>query len=208
MAEQRFVAGSMGPWLYNDADEYPSQYGSFEGETMESFITTGQGRVMGTPTHEEHVIRLKDFSSVVPLNKVQPDSLSVVTGSLASGTVDDTKVWNDGNNIAVDEAASTPGYDVQFTFENVTDIKEIATSVHYSGTSTHRVELQIYNYIDTAWETVTQIVTGLGYSLVSVNFPADSDDYISSSQSKIRFYHVSAGNASHDLYVNYIGILQ
>lgn len=209
MPQKKFVAGSMGPYLYNDDDAYPSHYGDpFAGEYMQAFFSEGQGKILEAPTEDEHVVRLVDLAGAVPLGKITATSMSVVTGTLTSGTVTDTQVWNDGNEVNVTEAASTPGYDVQFTFDSLTDVKGILTSVFYDGASTHQVELQIYNYDTTSWETVTQIAFSLGYNLVSVVLPVDSADYMSSGEAKARFYHISAGNASHNIYINYIAILQ
>ena len=74
---------------------------------------------------------------------------------------------------------------------------------------THQVELQIYNNNTTTWDTIVQVPSSLGYNTRYVNFPLPSDkDYINASmQSLVRVYHVNGGNASHDIYIDFIAIL-
>lgn len=137
-----------------------------------------------------------------------PASVSVVAGGTPVGTVSGAQTWNDSTVYQVPEVAATPGFDVQFTFTNVQRITHIASNVRYSGSLTHQVEWQIYNNTDAAWETITQVTNGMGYNYRYVDFPNDFRDYINTSkETLVRLYHVSEGNAAHNVYVDYIALV-
>ena len=142
-------------------------------------------------------------------NILTPVSVNVVAGGAPVGTVANVQTWNDGNVYQVPEVAATPGFDIQFTITGVRKIARVSSNIYYAGTSTHQVELQIYNNNTTTWDTIVQVSSSLGYNTRYVNFPLPSDkDYINASmQSLVRVYHVNGGNASHDIYIDFIAIL-
>ena len=140
---------------------------------------------------------------------IVPASINLVAGGVAVGTVSDTQIWNDGNVYQVPEVAATPGFDIQFTITGVRKIARIASNIFYDGTATHHVELQIYNNTTTNWDTLIQVPSSLGYNLRYFDFPLGHDkDYINATmQVLIRLYHVTGGNASHDIYVDYLAVI-
>jgi len=212
MTKQRFMAGTLGPYVYDDEDQYSPSNDYFGGEFRESFITTGQGRVMGEPTHPEHVLRLKDLSgpdAVLITEFLTPTSINKVTGGTATGTVTDVQTWNDGSFYTVREATGTPGFDIRFTIPNVEHFERISTNLYYSGTLTnHRVELQIYNVDLSTWQTIYQLPIRNYFNLRDIHFPGDVTDYIDGSDNVLlRLYHVTAGNTSHYIYTDYIAII-
>jgi len=140
-----------------------------------------------------------------------PTTQTVVTGTLSSGTVSDVQTWQDGNEVHITEVTGVPGFDVQYTFPNVTSIAEIMVGFYYVGSSTHDCVVEIYDDTNAVWkELLSQSGTGLSHNLRYVAFP-DTDnmsDYINgSSEVKIRFYHPQTGNASHDLYIDYMAVI-
>ena len=141
------------------------------------------------------------------------NSMSVVTGTLTSGTVTDTQTWQDGNIVDVTEVTGVPGFDVQFTFTSVTDFCEIGISAYYVGSATHVAEIQIYDYTNTTWRTLYTLPgTSMGFNYRFSDLPIPvatrQADYINGSDEVlIRFYHPTTGNASHDLYIDYVSIV-
>ncbi len=140
-----------------------------------------------------------------------PTTQTVVTGTLSSGTVSDVQAWQDGNEVHISEVTGSPGFDVQYTFPNVTSIAEIMVGFYYVGSSSHDCQVQIYDDANTTWkELLSQSGAGLSHNLRYVAFP-DTDnmaDYINGSDEvKVRFYHPTNGNASHDLYIDYMAVI-
>lgn len=135
-------------------------------------------------------------------------SVSVIAGGTPVGTIAGVQEWDDGSVYQVPETATTPGYDIQFTFSDVGKINYIASNIHYNGLSTHQVEVQIYDVTATQWKTLFQVPSSLGYNYRFIDFKKDEVDFIDSSkQAKIRLYHVSGGDATHNVYIDYLAIV-
>ena len=135
-----------------------------------------------------------------------PSSVSVVTGGTATGTVAGVQALNDGSEYGVMEVSGTPGFDIQFSITGVLDFSYIATNIHYDGSTTHFVTLEIYNVSSTTWEAVTIVPPSSTYNLRFVAWPHSSADYIDSGTVKIRAYHATSGVPSHDIYFDYIAV--
>ncbi len=138
-----------------------------------------------------------------------PAVQTVNTGTLSSGTVSDVQTWQDGNEVHITEVTGVPGFDVEYRIDNVSTFSEVMVGFYYVGSSTHECQVQIYDDTNTAWkELLSQSGAGLSHNLRYVAFPDDPADYINSSdQVKLRFYHPQNGNASHDLYIDYVSII-
>jgi hypothetical protein len=136
--------------------------------------------------------------------------MTVTTGTLASGTVTDTQTWADGNAVNVAEVTGVPGFDVRFTFTNITDFCRVGISAYYTGAiASHYCEVQIYDVTNTTWRTLWTFTGSNGQNYRFSDIPTDTiSDYIDGSdQVLIRFYHPTSGNASHDLYIDYVSII-
>lgn len=137
------------------------------------------------------------------------DSMTVTTGILDSGTVSDTQTWADGNFVSVSEVTGIPGYDVRFTFTNVIDFCFIGISAHYEGA--HYVEVQMFDDANSTWRVLWTFQDGDGFNYRFSDLPVSTttrQDFINSSNEvKMRFYHPSSGNASHDIFIDYVSII-
>lgn len=60
MAEKKLYIGTVGPFLYNDADPIDDDDGDFVGETHRGLVTDGQLIVEESPTDPSHVMRKVD----------------------------------------------------------------------------------------------------------------------------------------------------
>ena len=138
-----------------------------------------------------------------------PSTQTVNTGTLTSGTVSDVQAWQDGNEVHITEVSGVPGFDVEYRIDNVSDFCEVMVGFYYVGSSTHDCKVQIYDDANTTWrELLSQSGAALSHNLRFVAFPVASTNYINvSNQVKIRFYHPQSGNASHDLYIDYVSIV-
>lgn len=142
---------------------------------------------------------------------ITPTTQTVTTGTLTAGTVTDVQTWSDGNEVNVSEVAGIPGFDVRYTFASVANFCEIGISAYYNGSATHNCEVQIYDDTNAVWKLLFSFPgNGLAHNYRFANFPdiANVSDYINGGdQVIIRFYHPQTGNASHDLYVDYVSII-
>jgi len=136
-----------------------------------------------------------------------PSSMTVTAGTLDSGTVADLDA-QDLTYVSVSEVAATPGFDISFTFYNVRNIYDILWFGRYEGTSTHVVTVQLYNYAETRWDSIGQAFSSTASTWHSYKVDFDRAKYINSTtqQAQLRFYHHSAGNPAHDIYIDYIAL--
>lgn len=133
-------------------------------------------------------------------------SVTLNTGSSAS-VVADLQTMLDGNVYHIDEVAGVPGFDLEVNFTSIAEISAIYWRAYYNGTATHGCRVQLYNYNTTTWDTYfTELGDELDYSVHFIPVQDDSD-YISSGNAKIRFYHTESGNASHDMYIDYVALV-
>jgi len=157
---------------------------------------------LGGLTDDDHTIYAK---AAATRYNYSPSSVTVNTGT-GSGVVANVSDMFEGDTYDVAEAASTPGFDVEFAFSSITVLpRKLVIRAWYNGTSTHGVGIDIYNYDTTAWDRFHSFLGDhLDYVQFCIDIPSATNYVDGSGNAKIRFYHFSAGNASHDIYIDYI----
>lgn len=140
-------------------------------------------------------------------------SMTVTTGTLTAGTVADTQVGGDGNSVNVTEVTGVPGFDVRFTFTDISNFCRVGISAYYTGAvASHFAEVQVYDDTNATWRTLWSFANGNSFNYRFSDIPVDRttvlDDYINASNEVlIRFYHPTSGNASHDLFIDHMSII-
>jgi len=134
-----------------------------------------------------------------------PSSLTVVTGGTPVGTITDLQTLNDGNEYNLPELAGTPGMDLECDFTGVTSIRGILLNARYTGSSSHEVTVRLKNYTggDDIFIRMSSTTTN-NYRTVLI---PDDTNYISGGAAQISFYHGISGVPAHDLYIDYVAIL-
>ena len=147
------------------------------------------------------------YEDTRPTGFIAPASIDAVTliGTL-TGTVSDVQSLNDGNVLIVNEVSGAPGILCDMEFSNVSTIRGIVFKGYYSGSASHWVEIQLYNYITTTWDIFMTFSDGNGMNYRYIEIP-DGSPYISDGNSIMRAYHPSAGTPTHDLFIDYVALL-
>jgi hypothetical protein len=139
-----------------------------------------------------------------------PSSITLNTGTYVSGSVSDVQTMFDGNTYHVDEVTGAPGFDIEFNFTGIDrNPRYVVSRWIYDGSSTHYVTIDIYNYTSTSWDQIRMFKTSEAYySSLTMYLPTNvNGDYVDGSgNAKIRFYHHTSGNASHDILIDYVGL--
>jgi len=134
-----------------------------------------------------------------------PASVALNAGSNTAGDVDSVAAMLDSDTYDVDEVAATPGFDMEFTFSGVVAFTGVRVRCLYNGGASHTVELRLYNYDTTSWDTILEF-TDQAYQTI-LEFPVlDDTNYISGGAAKLAIYHSSLGNAAHDISVDYVAL--
>jgi hypothetical protein len=138
-----------------------------------------------------------------------PSSITVNASDGTTGNVSDTQTMFDGNVFQIEELAATPGYDVEFEFSNVDKYPTmVVTRWLYSGSSTHDVTWDIWNYSTSAWDTLRSFQDSRTYEAsMTMYIPRNSNgNYVSLNNAKVRVYHRSGGVAVHYIQIDYVGL--
>jgi len=134
-----------------------------------------------------------------------PDSITANTGSIVSGTIEDT--WSDnGVKLQLSEVIGTPGFDYDFYFYDVpADAYSLTINGYYQGNAGHNVKIQQWNFTTEAWTNLTAETD---------DFPATTSDqnyqfalfgganYNSGGQVRIKIIHTTAGSNTHNFFVD------
>jgi len=148
------------------------------------------------------------LSSQGPGRFITPASITVNTGGTPVGTVTNVQTLNDGNVYQVPEVTGTPGFDIDFNFTGVSRINGFVSMTRYDGSASHDVEQTLYNYDTTADDSFLVIHdTGASYQYRTVLIPDDTDYIDGSGNAVASLIHTNSGNASHDVYIDYIALL-
>ena len=123
----------------------------------------------------------------------------------SSDSVTDLQTQLDGNIYSIDEAADTPGIELEVDFTGVVKFTKVIVKAYYAGGSTHGVRIQLYNNDSDAWDTLHTLYSGIDHQQCTLIVPDDTN-YIDTGVVIVRFYHTELGNASHDLYIDWCAL--
>ena len=149
----------------------------------------------------DSIIRETEYRFIVPA------SLNVATGGTPVGDVTDLQVMLDGNEYQLPEVTGTPGFDLEINFSNVSRIRGIVTKCRYDGASPHYAEVRLHNYTTVADDILLRVDPAATNNTRTVLLPSDENYIDTDGSAQIVFYHPGAGNATHDLYIDYVAIL-
>ena len=138
--------------------------------------------------------------------RITADTLTIDNGTLISGDISDTQIWDDNAEMTIREVTGVPGIRVTITFANVGTIQAVSVLGNYKGSTTHCVDIEIWNYTTSTWVQIGSFSTKLCPS-AHTNWVFDDKDYISSGASQVRLNHSQSGTNSHYLYLRYIALL-
>ena len=140
---------------------------------------------------------------------IVPDSITVVAGGTPVGTITDMQTPMDGNTYNLPETTGTPGFDLEMDFVDMVDIYGIVLRNYYSpANSTHYAQLLIHNYSGgESDDTVIHIEPSADHNYRTIMIPDATNFIDGSGNAQLTLFHPSAGNASHDLYVDYVAML-
>lgn len=157
-------------------------------------------------TQTEGDARYEPLGVTVAPSYRAPSTLTVTAGTLAAGTVSDLAAPG-GTLVDIEEVAATPAFDVEVVFASVTGTPiGFVWTGWYEGNTAHVVTVDAWNYTTSAWDNVGLAEHRTEKKSYSYLY-ARGTDYVSAGAAKFRFCHVSAGNTSHDLWLDYCAVV-
>jgi len=136
---------------------------------------------------------------------IVPASVSLPAGTLNSGNVASLRTFNDGNYYNVQEVAAAPGFTIAVQFTGVSTFNAVLVNEDYLGNLQHIIELGIYNNVLGAWDVLAEISdqTAFNPRVWGIINPAP---YILNGVVNVRINHVSTGNITHNILVDYVAL--
>ena len=133
-----------------------------------------------------------------------PASLTVQKGTLAAGTVTDIQA-HDANYVHVDEVTGADPLRVDIGFTGVASFNAVVCYAWYSGSASHLLQLEIYNNTLSQWEMLDRVEDRTTYRWYTAHIYS-SAPYINAGAVTVRFNHIPAGSAAHDLLIGYVAL--
>jgi len=160
---------------------------------------------LGDDDHPQYTTEAEVIAIVTPAYFLC-DSVALTAGTVGAG--DHTTVHvRDATYLQIDEVGgSPPAIVAEFAWSGLTSFNKVMFHGYYTGN--HDVLLQIYDYDLTAWETLATIPQGSSSPTAVAVDIADPDPHISAGAALVRLYHADTGNASHDLFVDWLVLSQ
>lgn len=137
---------------------------------------------------------------------ITPSSINVNIGGTPVGSVTDVQEVHDTNVYNLPEVNG--GFDVDFIFENVASFTGIVSRIQYIGSTSHAVEMDIYDYDAAARDQYIEIPHNSVHSQYRTIRMPSLKKYISGNQVTLSIVHTTTpGNNNHDLFVDYIALI-
>ena len=144
----------------------------------------------------------------VDVEFITPDSVTVNTGGTPVGTIAGVQSLHDGSVYQVPETVTTPGFDIDFTFENVSNIKGFVTRIQYNGSSSHSVQVSLYDTVGTTDDQYLEIPHNATlYQYRTIWIPEESKYINDSGQTIMSIIHTTLGQNTHNIYIDYLALL-
>ena len=152
------------------------------------------------------------------MDKVTPvtttgNSITTPTGTVDAGDINSTTTIDDADSYDVSEVTGAPGFDIQITFTGIVSGKEpnkVQLHIAYDGSAGHTVDLEMWNYTGSPqWDVISADFlpdTGGVFTFYEIDIPGTVTNYVSSGEAKLRFNHSSAGNANHDVSIDFAAL--
>ena len=142
-----------------------------------------------------------------------------MTRGTSGNAVADLRTGNDGLYYTVTEAATTPGIRLTVHFVSVTKFTRVKIVGHYSGSTSHAVGIQLYDWVNTTWHTYNAFQSGVAdftaneVILDNASFQVTSSlVYIGTGANAgkvdVRFNHTMAGTPNHSMAIDVCALVR
>lgn len=138
----------------------------------------------------------------------RPATLTVSGGSTADTNIQ--RIWYyDDLNYNISEGAGANPLDVNIYFTNVNQVvNQIVVREYYTGSTSHNIQVQLWDYGTNSWQDYFQFVGQNGYSIITIPI-YDANDHIGTNDRNVilKLHHVETGNPSHKLFIDFAWLI-
>lgn len=136
-------------------------------------------------------------------------SSNLLNGVVESGTYEDTETINTTYHQIGERAGDGLGIEYTFCLGEGVSGRKVLMQGRYDGSAAHYLEVFAWNYIDSAYENISDANNRFNDSSTDLNYAFDvnADHFDESGNAKIKIEHnVTGYNSADDLYLDYLAI--
>lgn len=135
-----------------------------------------------------------------------PASVTLNNGT-SGDAVSDIRTLNDGNEYAIAEVTGVPGIDLRINFVDIRAIWGFVIKSYYSGSATHYVNVELYNYNTSTFDLYITVEDTNSYNYRTILIPNGENHFDGDGNAVMRIYHPVTGDVTHDAYIEYAALL-
>lgn len=132
----------------------------------------------------------------------RPVSSYVRNGTTVMANLSSVWHFEDNHVTHVQEVTGAPGFNVEYVYTGVDTFNSVVMRALYTGLTGHVVNIQVWDYNANDWETYSVLDGTTDYTWKSPDIHS-AVNHIQNGKVRVRIYHVSSGNATHHLYIDY-----
>jgi len=135
-----------------------------------------------------------------------PTSFAVIEGTPSAGNTLNNLSYYDSQTFNITEGNGVDSFGFYVNFTGVTHFDYIQMRERYIGSTAHHINIEMYDYGTSSWETYDTISTQS--TLIIKLLPSlDSASHINNGLVQIRFDHIENGNTNHKLIIDFIHLI-
>jgi len=179
--------------------------------TADHFIVGGLVRA-GIGNCAEGYVMQNSTESGVECISVLSTTYYLNSSAVTGGTYTDTNIITDawyynGASLNFTEAGGANPLDIYLNFTNVSSFSQLTMREYYLGSTSHHMQVQIWDYGDGAWEDYFDFVGQEGMNVIEIPV-YDYLEHINNSIVQVRLHHVQNGITSHRLYLDFAWLIE
>lgn len=136
-----------------------------------------------------------------------PYQVATISGTNSGGNNVGNISYDDGKYYNVTEAAGANPLTIQLNYTNVTNFNSVIMAEKYTGSSSHNILVEIYDYLTSSWEQYQDITGQEGFVYSNIPVP-DPQNHINNTNVMLRFRHVENGVPSHLINIDFVQLIQ
>jgi len=133
---------------------------------------------------------------------ITPSEIATNIGTLDDGNLVSVS-FLDGDTYDVSELTGSPAFQIDMNFTTTTPAEQVTIHAEYDGNLGHVVNVDIFNFTGSTWDTLGQIPDNGGIIEYNFTITGTLSDYLSTNITCIRIEHVTSGSTQHDIYIDW-----
>jgi len=142
----------------------------------------------------------------VPSPAPSPDAQGSAVAGGGNSSTEIRAAMNNSGTYNISEGGGVNPMDVYINFTNVSTFNELVIREYYLGSSSHIIQVNIWDYEDSVWEPYFEFVGQTDFNVISLPV-FDPSSHINNSIVQVQLHHIQNGISSHRLYIDFAWLI-